>query len=83
MKQLTEETIETLGDADELRSAGVREAPALDNVLTGAQTGAPSTNGSAPAGLNDPPEVHEARKLALRYRLPFVNLLPARRQLAD
>ncbi|MBA2503028.1 MAG: type II/IV secretion system protein [Pyrinomonadaceae bacterium] len=73
MKQLTEETIETLGDADELRSAGVREAPALDNVLTGA----PSTNGSAPAGLNDSPEVHEARKLALRYRLPFVNLLPA------
>lgn len=25
---------------------------------------------------NDPPEVREARELALRYRLPYVNLLP-------
>ena len=31
---------------------------------------------SETSGDHDPPEVREARALALRYRLPYVDLLP-------
>ena len=46
------------------------------------QTTAVTTNISAPkisvAGLdNEPPEVVEAKQLARRYRLPYIDLLPA------
>ena len=48
--------------------------------MTEEQTIAPTSNGgvlpSVKLELNDPPEVREAKHLALRYRLPYVDILP-------
>ncbi|MBA2339321.1 MAG: type II/IV secretion system protein [Pyrinomonadaceae bacterium] len=61
-----------------MRAAAITDTSALDDdLIATARANAPSTNGSTPTELNDPPEVKEARKLALRHRLPFVDLLPA------
>lgn len=75
MKQLTEEIIETFGDADEVPSTTTINTSALDDAR-GARADVSSTNNSKLIESNDPPEVQEARKLALRHRLPFVDLLP-------
>ena len=51
-----------------------------NNNVTEEQTIAPTSNGgvlpSVKLELNDPPEVREAKHLALRYRLPYVDILP-------
>ncbi|HEX8708712.1 MAG TPA: GspE/PulE family protein [Pyrinomonadaceae bacterium] len=60
MKQLSEEYTETISAYDE---AGARRVPQATAAA------------SLPAD-SDPPEVREARGLALRYRLPYVDLLP-------
>ena len=48
--------------------------------MTEEQTIAPTSNGGVLPGvkleINDPPEVREAKHLALRYRLPYVDILP-------
>jgi type IV pilus assembly protein PilB len=49
-----------------------REANVPDAVRAGM---APGTDDSLPTG-NEPPEMRQAKELARRYRLPFVNLLP-------
>src|SRR4051812_22446545 len=47
------------------------DAPAVDAI----RSGMTSPDDDLPAE-NEPPEVREAKELARRYRLPFVNLLP-------
>src|ERR1043166_9879752 len=46
------------------------EANAADAIRSG------MTAGDDLPAANDPPEMREAKQLARRYRLPFVNLLP-------
>src|SRR3954451_213477 len=50
----------------------VQDVPLADEATT------PSRGPSQPAGVNgpEPPEVKEAKMLARRYRLPFIDLLP-------
>jgi type IV pilus assembly protein PilB len=55
------------------------ESAVVPTVVNAAVEGGPS-NGDNVAPLpepNEPPEVRAAKRLAQRYRLPFVNLLPA------
>src|SRR5213082_1637930 len=47
----------------------------IDPTVTDAIKGAASNGDDLPA-TNDPPELRQAKDLARRYRLPFVNLLP-------
>jgi type IV pilus assembly protein PilB len=50
------------------------ETPAADAITGGAQ---PASDNLAPLpAAAEPPEMRQARELASRYRLPFVNLLP-------
>src|SRR5881398_2253881 len=49
------------------------EKTAADAIKSGA---APPENGEAVPQAIEPPEVKQAKELARRYRLPFVNLLP-------
>jgi type IV pilus assembly protein PilB len=69
MKQATEEITEDITTAVEADALGHTTADIEPSDLM------PQTKTSA--SKNDPPEVAEARKLALRYRLPYVDLLPA------
>ncbi|HEY0378232.1 MAG TPA: GspE/PulE family protein [Pyrinomonadaceae bacterium] len=62
MKQLSEEYTETVSAYDEdVQDGGAARAGVLPPLA---------------AEDNDPPEVREARTLARRYRLPYVDLLP-------
>jgi type IV pilus assembly protein PilB len=50
-----------------------------DTMVSFGETTQPITNGDRVLALpedSDPPEVREAKKLALRYRLPYIDLLP-------
>src|SRR5205809_5160602 len=51
----------------------------IDSTVTGAikGSGAPASAGPELPEAAEPPEMRQARELAERYRLPFVNLLPA------
>jgi type II secretory ATPase GspE/PulE/Tfp pilus assembly ATPase PilB-like protein len=51
-----------------------------DTMVSFGETTQPISNGDRVVALpqdSDPPEVREAKKLALRYRLPYIDLLPA------
>src|SRR5438128_3381846 len=50
----------------------------IDSTVTNAvkDGGASSNGGTALAETAEPPEMRQAKELAQRYRLPFVNLLP-------
>ncbi|HYJ46103.1 MAG TPA: hypothetical protein VEV81_05765, partial [Pyrinomonadaceae bacterium] len=53
--------------SEELTDTIASYAEALDEV---------SLSGALPVREDDPPEVREAKGLALRYRFPYVDLLP-------
>ena len=68
MKQATEEFTEDITATVEADALGHTTADIEPSDLMPQTKVSPSKN--------DPPEVMEARKLALRYRLPYVDLLP-------
>lgn len=50
---------------------------AENTEINGQQPASSGTNGSpAPVVENEPPEVKQAKSLALRYRLPYIDLIP-------